>query len=103
MDVTEAMAAAGGVLFRAELADEVTLNGQPSVYGQIAERGVEESSGHVVQFVEILLQPGDYPAVAYKTDQLVVGGVTYRYPKELSRDDIAVTVRWYKNMRPRVR
>lgn len=83
------------------LAEAATLNGA-AVTVCILERGIEEDDNSIFDFLDTALQTADYTTCTYRTDTLVYGGTTWRYPRIKMVDAVCLTVRWIANQQPRI-
>lgn len=83
-----------------EFGETVSLNGS----GVVAVPGdptPEESAGGLVDVIDVEFKAADYATISYRTDTVVIGGITWSYPKLMHQDDYTKTVRFRRNVRPR--
>jgi len=83
------------------LAEAAVLNGS-AVTVCILEQGREEDANSIFDYLDVALQAADYSATNYRTDTLVYGGVTWRYPQIRQIDTVSYTVRWIAAQKPRI-
>jgi hypothetical protein len=83
------------------LAEAATLNGG-AVTVCVLEQGREEDDNSIFDFLAVALQLSDYATCTYRTDTLVYGSVTWRYPQIRQVDGVSNTVRWISNQKPRM-
>lgn len=100
MGFSDAIDNAMDVWFGDDFADAVVLN-SVAVNAQVIEQGVDESSNGMAGYIDVDFKLTDYGTIAYRTDTLVYGGLTWRYPKKRAADADTVTVRFSRNVRPR--
>lgn len=83
------------------LAEAATLNGS-ALTVCILEQGRDEDDNSTFEYLDTAVQLTDYATVTYRTDTLVYGGVTWRYPQIKQIDTVSYTVRWIANQKPRI-
>jgi len=84
-----------------EFGESVTYNGSSIPVG-IINRGVEEDSNSVFEFLEVSVRHSDIASVTYLTDQLVYDGLTWQYPRVFGQFVYVKKIRWIRNQRPKV-
>lgn len=92
------------VLFSTDLPGVPTVSYNGSDIAVIDEgSGTEEDGNSVFDFMDVRVQSSDVPTVTYRTDTLVHGGLTWRYPKVIGLDVYTTKIRWIRNQRPKAR
>lgn len=82
-----------------DFAETVTYNGS-DIDVIVVDTGTGEDANSVFDFLDIEVQVSDMPTVTYRTDTVVYGGLTYKYPKITAANAHTVTVRYIRNQRP---
>jgi hypothetical protein len=100
MGFADAVDSAMTAWFGSEFADTVALNGT-DVNVQVLEHGTEEAADGKADYVDVEFLASDYPTITYRTDTVVWGGLTFRYPKKSRDDGRTRVVRFRRNVRPR--
>lgn len=100
MGFEDAVDSAMGQWFGSVFADTVTLNGG-DVSAQVLEHSTEEAADGMADFIDVEFQSSDYASLSYRSDTLVWGGLTFRYPKKIRDDGRTKVVRFRRNVRPR--
>jgi hypothetical protein len=81
-----------------EFGETVTLNGS-SVVAVPGDPTPDESADGMVDILDIEFKASDYATITYRTDTVVVDGVTWSYPKLIRQDDYTKLVRFRHNAR----
>jgi len=69
----------------------------------VVDHGFEEDANSLFDFVDIEVKASDVATVTYRTDTLVYGGLTWRYPKIVSQDVHTKKIRFIRNQKPKIR
>lgn len=85
-----------------EFARTVTYNAA-DIEADVIGSGTEEDATSVFDYLEIMVLNSDVAAVTYRTDTLVYGGLTWRYPKVIGLDANTIKIRFIRNQRPKAR
>lgn len=83
-----------------EFGQTVTLN-SASVVAVPGEPMPEESAAGLVDVLDIEFKASNYATINYRSDTVIVSGVTWAYPKLVHQDDYTKLVRFRRNIRPR--